>query len=139
MEAKRVGWRQVDAARCEIGLDWRSLCRLGGLPHGERDLAAPSVVLIRLALDRRAARHAQQRARTILGPQAAPAQRRNDALLVAAGVATNQHLVLLRVPDREARRVVVMRRAPRRPAAAGFPSAEGLGNGFSGHGGPHRF
>ena len=67
MEAKRVGRRQVDAARCEIGLDRRSLCRLGGLPDGERGLAAPGVVLIRLALDRRAARHAQQRARTILG------------------------------------------------------------------------
>ena len=69
MEAKRVGWRQVDAARGEIGLDQRSLCRLGGLPDGNRDLAAPGVVLIWLALDRRTAWRTQRRARTNLGRQ----------------------------------------------------------------------
>ena len=138
MEAQRVGRRQIDAARGEIGLDQRSLCRLGGLPDGERGLAALGVVSIRLALDRRAARRARERARTVLGPQAARAQRRDDALLVAAGMAAHQHLAVVRVADRKARRAVVMRRAARRPAAAGLPPAEGLGDGFSGHGAPPR-
>ena len=43
------------------------------------------------------------------------------------------------ISDRKARRAVVMRRAPRRPAAARLASAEGLGDGFSGHGAPRRW
>ena len=48
-----------------------------------------------------------------------PIQRRDDALLIAAGVTVHQHPFLVSVPDREAGRAVVMGRASRRPAAAG--------------------
>ncbi len=48
--------------------------------------------------------------------------------MVAPGVAADQHLVVVRVPDREARRAIVMRGAARRPAVAGLPPAEGLGD-----------
>ena len=134
MEAQRVGRRQMEAARGEIGLDRRALCRLGGLPDGESRLDAPGVVSIGLTLDRRAPRRTRKRAQTVLGPQAARSKRRDDALLVATGVAAHQYLAVVRVADREARRPIVMRWAARGPAAAGLAPSEDLGNGLSGQG-----
>ena len=50
MEAQRIGRRKMYPARREISLDRRPLCRLGGLPDGERDLAGPGVVEIACAM-----------------------------------------------------------------------------------------
>ena len=139
MEAQRRRGRQVDAARGEIGLDRRSLCRLADCQMASAASLRLGVVLIRLALDRRAARRFAKASADRSRPTGrAPRSAAITSLLVAAGVAAHQHLVVVRVADREARRAVVMRRAACRPAAAGFPPAEGLGDGFSGHGAPPR-
>ena len=102
----------ADAARGEIGLDQRSVCRLA-------DCQMASAASLRLASprsDRWFAPHARwaRRARECFlstgrvpgGPQSPP--------LVAAGVATNQDLAAASL-DRQARLVVVMRRAARHP------------------------
>ena len=77
-------------------------------------------------------------ARPFSAHRAARPQRRDDPLLVAAGVAAHQHLAVVGVTDRQARLAIVMGRAARHPAAADLAPAEGLGDGLSGHGAPRR-
>ena len=50
MEAQRIGRRKMYPTRREISLDRRPLCWLGGLPDGERDLAAQTDVENRCAM-----------------------------------------------------------------------------------------
>src|SRR5580700_2122583 len=83
MKAERVWSRHTDAARGEI----RSRCRFGGLPNGECCLGTNGVVVIGLAFDRRSMSRMARRTSSVLSPEAAPSQRRDDALLVAPGVA----------------------------------------------------
>ena len=59
---------------------------------------------------------------------------RQVLLSITAGMATDEHLSAVRITDRQARCLVIMGRTARRPTTACLASAEGLGNGFSGHG-----
>ena len=143
----RPGWkrRRVGGGRSmprerEIGLDRRSLGRLGGLPDGERRLAAPGVVGsgLRSTGVRRGACAKASRA-TAVGPQAALSKGGDHSRWSQPAWQRTSTLPSCRVADRKARRAIVMRRAARHPAAARLAPAEGLGDGFSGHGAPRRW
>src|SRR3954469_15460476 len=107
MKAQPVQGRQVDAARGEIDLDQRALRSLSGSPDGKCRLASPGVVWMGLKLDGRAADLARKRARTAIGPQAEPAQRGNDLLLVTACMAAHEYLAAVGISDGKARRAVL--------------------------------
>ena len=111
----------------------RSPCRLGGLPDGEPPRCAWR------CHDRAYARQTCGAIREASADGSRPTSRAFEAPCDALLVARRRQRsgTLLSSASRiEARRVVVMRRAPCRPASAGFPSAEGLSDGFSGHGAP---
>ncbi len=72
---------------------------------------------------------------TVLLPQSARPESRDNPSLVAARMAAHQHLAVAGVAGRQARHAIVMGRAARHPAAARLSPSEGLGDGLSGHSG----
>ena len=69
-------------------------------------------------------------------PKAASAKGGDHVALIAAGMAAHEHLAVFARTDRKARLAILMRRAARHPCRARAVPAEGLGDGFSGHGAP---
>ena len=106
MEAQRVGWRQIDAARGEIGLYRRPFGRPARAPDRQRERTALAGIGVGVFF-------VDDAIRALVSPGAPPktafAQDGNeDVALIAASVAMHQHLAVFARADRKARRLVVM-------------------------------
>src|SRR5689334_618032 len=73
----------------------------------------------------------RKRAGALLGPHATPAQCGDDVLLIAAGMPAYEHLAVICVADRQARRAVILCWALCEPTSARFRSTQRIGDALS--------
>jgi hypothetical protein len=66
-------------------------------------------------------------------PQATLLQRRDYSVLLTSGMTPQQYPAVFAVSNRQARISVVMRRTPRHPSSANFPTAKCAGDYFGSH------
>ena len=106
MKAQRVGQRQIDAARGEIGLHRRCFSRPARAPDRQRERTALAGVGVSVFFVGDAILALVSPG---FSPKTAFAQDGNeDVALIAASVAMHQHLAVFARTDRKARRLVVM-------------------------------